>query len=283
MTVEAGLSAAWRQPRPHTRDMPELPDVEGHRRLLAEHVAGQVIRGVSVPDTELLRGTTPQGLGRSLTGRRAGDPVRHGKWLWLPVDGPVVIFHFRMTGALAFTDDDTPDADAGDAVLFHLDGGTLRYRTRRRLGNVWYVKDASGIEDVTGPLGPDARSVDAEGLAELLGHKRGGIKSALMDQELIAGLGNELVDEILWRAGVHPKAAVTDLDRDAIGTIHRQMRQVLSASVRAGHVPSGPTWLNGQRGADEPTCPHDDAPLDVGKVSGRTTFRCPREQPGDPL
>jgi formamidopyrimidine-DNA glycosylase len=263
--------------------MPELPDVEGHRHLLAEHVAGRTVRGVSVPDAEILVGTTPQGLGRSLRGRQAGDPVRHGKWLWEPFDGPTLVFHFRMTGTLAFGADETPDPEAGDAVLLHLDDGTLRYRTSRRLGRVWWVASADDVADVTGTLGVDVTDMGADRLAELLGHKRGGLKSALMDQELIAGLGNELVDEILWRAKLHPKTSVGDLDRDAVGDLHRRLRQVLRDSIRAGHVPSGPTWLNGQRGSDDPVCPRCHAHLDVGQVSGRTTYRCPREQPGGAL
>jgi formamidopyrimidine-DNA glycosylase len=85
--------------------VPELPDVEGHRRTIAEHATGQTVRRVIVDDLELLEGTTPQGLGRSVVGRVVGEPHRHGKWLAVELDegGPTLVFHFRMTGELVWT------------------------------------------------------------------------------------------------------------------------------------------------------------------------------------
>lgn len=261
--------------------MPELADVEGHRRLVAEHAVDREVTGVTVPDPDLLEGTTPQGLGRSLVGRSLQEPRRHGKWLILPfgTDGPRLLVHFRMTGDLSW-DGETSDVagDTDPAVVLDFGDHRLAYRSRRRLGAVHHVSGEDEIEGVTGPLGPDALDVDRERLGELLADRRGGIKSALMDQELVAGLGNELVDEILWRAQVHPQTPVGELDDDALDAVHHQMRDVLTDAVRAGHVPSGPTWLNGQRDAQEPTCPHDGTPLERDQVAGRTTFWCPEEQ-----
>ncbi|MDX1619713.1 MAG: DNA-formamidopyrimidine glycosylase family protein [Nitriliruptorales bacterium] len=255
--------------------MPELPDVEGHRRTFEEHCQGKTPTRVEVPDAELLEGTTPQGLGNALRGTPFIEPRRHGKWLFAPTaGGPTLVFHFRMTGELAWTE----ESDEYDALVLHFEDGSLRYRSRRRLGRVWFVPTGGDTEDVTGPLGPDATEVDAERLTELLDGRRGGIKSALMDQELIAGLGNELVDEILWRAKIDPRASVADLSEGTVGDIHHHMREVLGRSIRAGHVPSGPNWLNGVRGEDDPSCPRCGAAVETGQVSGRTTYWCSREQ-----
>jgi formamidopyrimidine-DNA glycosylase len=100
-----------------------------------------------------------------------------------------------------------------------------------------------------------------------------------MDQRTVAGLGNELVDEILWCSELHPARPASEITDDHLDTIHHHLREVLRRSIRAGHVPSGPTWLNGQRSADEPRCPHCDAELRRGQVAGRTTFWCPQHQP----
>lgn len=262
--------------------MPELPDVEAHRRLAEDHAVGSTVRATRTPDAELLAGTTPQGLGRSLVGRTVRAASRHGKWLTLDVGGPRLLIHFRMTGELVWTDargaaDGSADTDA--AVVLRFDAGELRYRTRRRLGRVHYLAPDEDPEGVTGPLGPDADDVDRAHLGELLADRRGGLKSALLDQELIAGLGNELVDDILWRARLHPETPARGLDGDELAELHGALREVLRRSIRAGHVPSGPTWLNAQRDQDDPRCPRCDARLERDTVAGRTTFWCPREQP----
>jgi formamidopyrimidine-DNA glycosylase len=259
--------------------VPELPDVEAHRRTVAAHAQGQAVRRTEVHDPALLAGTSPQGLGRSLRGRVIGSPCRRGKWLLLPTeqDGPTLVFHFRMTGELVWLSDGQTSAE--DAVALHLEDGTLSYRSRRRLGGVTYLRVGQDPEEVTGPLGPDADELDREQLAEVLAGRRGGLKSTLMDQRRVGGLGNELVDEILWRSYLHPRRAAAELDDDELDELHRQLRMVVRRSVRAGHVPSGPTWLNGQRSSEERTCPRCGGPLERAQVAGRTTFWCPTEQP----
>lgn len=257
--------------------MPELPDVEAHRRTVADHATGRRIRRISVRDTELLHGTTPQGLGRSLAGRTVGRPQRHGKWLFVRFDdGPALVFHFRMTGELRWQPGGAGEQD--DAVALHFEHGTLSYRSKRRLGGISYLTAGRDVGEVTGPLGPDATEVDRERLGDLLRSRRGGLKSALMDQRLIAGLGNELVDEILWRSRLHPGRSAADVDEGAVAELDRHLRQVLRRSIRAGHVPSGPTWLNGRRDASRPVCPRCEAPLERATVAGRTTYWCPAEQ-----
>lgn len=259
--------------------MPELPDVEGHRRTFAEHCAGRQVSRVEIPDDELLEGTSPQGLGNALSGNPFSEPRRRGKWLIAPTDGgPTLLFHFRMTGELVWGD----EAAEYDAALFHFEHGTLRYRSRRRLGRIWFVPTGGSVESVTGALGPDATEVDADRLVELLDGRRGGIKSALMDQELVAGLGNELVDEILWRACIHPSTAVRQLEEQELRGIASKMHAILGEAIPAGHVPSGPTWLNGVRGEDEPSCPRCDARVRRGVVAGRTTYWCEEEQGSGP-
>lgn len=257
--------------------MPELPDVERHRRLAERTVAGARLEAVEVPDPELLVGTSPQGIGRSLSGRVLDPPQRVGKWLLLPVGGPTLVVHFRMTGELAWSPGG--ETHPHDRLRLVVADGRLAYRSRRRLGRVWYLRDGADPSQVTGPLGPDALAIGRDELAGRLADKRGGVKSALMDQALVAGLGNELVDEILWRAGTHPRRAARDLDADEARAVHRALRSVLTRSVRAGHIPSGPTWLNAQRDAEDPRCPACGRALTVATVAGRTTFWCETDQP----
>lgn len=260
--------------------MPELPDVEGHRRRLTEHAAGRTVRGVRVADPQLLHGTSPAGLGRSLTGRVLAEPARHGKWLLVTTTddpGPTLVLHFRMTGEVVVTDAQMPQ---GAAVSLLLDDIVVSYLTRRRLGGVSYLRPGVDPATVTGPLGPDALGLDRAVLAERLAGRRGGIKSALLDQRVVAGLGNELIDEILWRARVPPDLPVADLAHVQLRRLHRELSVVLEQAVRAGHVPADPTWLNGRRSEEQPRCPRCGAALRRSSVAGRTTLWCPADQAG---
>jgi formamidopyrimidine-DNA glycosylase len=101
-----------------------------------------------------------------------------------------------------------------------------------------------------------------------------------MEQSVLAGLGNLLVDEICWRARIRPTRAVADLDDDEVKALHRAMTQVLRTAVRHGRVPGLPRWLTGARDAPDPHCPRCGGRLDHARVGGRTTLWCPRCQPG---
>lgn len=259
--------------------MPELPDVEASRRRLADHATGREVTAVRVGDRDLLEGTTPAGLGRSLRGRTLGAPQRHGKWLILTTTadpGPTVLIHLRMTGEMVVGQ----DAHGGDmAVALHLDdGGAVGYRSRRRLGAVHYLRPGVETATVTGPLGPDALGIERAKLAQRLTGRRGGLKSALLDQRVVAGLGNELVDEILWRAGISPAQPVATVTHEQLRGLHRELGIVLRSSVRAGRVPTGPTWLTSQRTVVSPTCPRCGTALRPERVAGRATLWCPAEQ-----
>ena len=257
--------------------MPELPDVEGRRRYVARFGEGRTVRHVAVLDRQVVRGTTPQGLGRALHARRLGHPDRRGKWLLVPTDGPTLVVHFGMDGDLAWSS--RPGRpEPHDRVLLDLDGGRLAYRSARKLGGVWLASDDRDVERVTGRLGPDATEVGREELEALLSGRRGGLKSALMDQSLLAGIGNELSDEILWRARLHPGRPASGLSGDELDRLHRALTEVLRESMRHGRIPDEPGWLESVRGTDAPRCPRCGARIERTTVAGRTAHLCPREQ-----
>ncbi len=265
--------------------MPELPDVEGWRRYLAEHATGARIGRVTAPDPDVIRNTTPQGLGRAVRGRHFAAPERHGKWLFAPLsDGErearpgtatTVVFHFGMTGRLEWTDERGRDRGPHDRVIFVCDAGELRVEMQRKLGGVWLTRTRSELRAVTGPLGPDGTQVDVSRLAERLGDRRGGVKSALMDQEMIAGLGNLMVDEILWTAGIDPTATARELDEEQVENVHDALRTVLDRSIPAGRVPPDEGTLTAARDEDEPRCPRCGQDLERERVASRSTYRCP--------
>lgn len=253
--------------------VPELPDVEGFRRFFRRHAAGRRVERVRA-QREILRNTTPQGLGRALTGHRFDTPRRCGKWLICPAGGARLVLHFGMTGELVWSGAE-PEPHAHDRLTLELEHGALRLRDQRKLGGAWLVRAERHLEDVTGDLGADALDVAPERFVQLLAAKRGGIKSALMDQATIAGLGNVTVDEILWRARTDPRDRPGDLTRPDLERIEHHTKEVLRRAVEPGRVPTASSWLTGQRGTDRPTCPRCGHALRTPAVSGRTTYVCP--------
>ncbi|WP_240134540.1 DNA-formamidopyrimidine glycosylase family protein [Streptomyces sp. MUM 178J] len=254
--------------------MPELPDVEGFRGVMQRCAGGRRVDGVEVRDAGVLRGVTARRLRRELQGRRFAQPWRHGKWLVTPSDGPALVWHFGMTGELLCAAPDDA-VEAHDRLLITLDGGRqLRYRDRRKLQGVRLAADEAAVERILADLGPDARGLDLSCFLRLLSGRRGGIKSALTDQSLLAGLGNLLADEILWRARVRPDRSVRGLDDDELRRVHAAMGRVLRSSVRAGRVPARRGWLTGRRDDAEPVCPRCGRPLASGRTAGRRTVWC---------
>ena len=257
--------------------MPELPDVEGFRRFLERHASGQRVKRVDVPDTELVRNRTVRSLNSAVAGHRFGSPRRHGKWLIAPIGEVEVLMHFGMTGAVAWSSSDR-DRHIHDRVIFVCERGELRYNNMRRFGGVWLAEDAQERDQVTGPLGPDAADLSPEDFAALLANRRGGIKAALMDQRLIAGIGNLLSDEILWRACIHPSTPVAALDRRRRGRLYESLHAAVTESIRYGRVPHGRRWLTRVRDDRDATCPRCGARLCHSTVAGRTACWCPRCQ-----
>jgi formamidopyrimidine-DNA glycosylase len=257
--------------------MPELPDVEGFRRYLAKHAHGHRIVRVDVPDRAIVRNQSPQSLGRALKGARFARPDRHGKWLIAPVGDVEVLAHFGMTGELRWSADDR-DRHRHDRVIFVCDGGELRYNNMRRFGGIWLARDGAERDRVTGPLGPDATNVDLALFRQLLRGRRGGIKAALMDQRVLAGVGNLLSDEILWRARVHPATTVSSLTSGAVKRLHEALEASVSESIRYGRVPHGQRWLTRVRDERDARCPRCGSRLTRATIAGRTACWCPREQ-----
>lgn len=263
--------------------MPELPDVEGFRRVVANHAAGQCIDDVEVFDSGVLH-TSPHTFTRTVRERTIVTPRRHGKWLLVPLaedEGyPWMLIHFGMTGSFEW-DPAGDQAHRHDRVVLHLEEGALRYRDMRKLAGIWIANNRSDTDDLLGGLGPDAASMNRTELRQRLTRTRRGLKSALMDQTLVAGLGNLCVDEILWRAYLSPSAPTKALENGHWATLHARLRSVLTSSSHAGRVPDRPSWLTGHRDDPAGQCPRCSTPLSHGKVSGRSTVWCPFCQQAD--
>ncbi|GAA2599636.1 MULTISPECIES: Fpg/Nei family DNA glycosylase [Streptomyces] len=261
--------------------MPELPDVEGFRQVLESCAKGRVIRRVDVRDAGVLHGVSARRLRDALEGRRFGTPERHGKWLLARTGaGPTLVLHFGMTGRLVCGHPDEA-VEAHDRVLFTLSGNRqLRFRDQRKLQGIWLAGDDSDIDRLLERQGPDALAVERAEFEAVLSARRGHLKTALTDQSVLAGLGNLLADEILWRARLRPDRPARDLTEADRRRLYSQMRRTLRSSVTAGCVPPRDSWLTGHRDDPDPSCPRCGTGLRRTRMGGRGTVWCPHCQPG---
>lgn len=259
--------------------MPELPDVESFRRFFARRAAGRVVRRVLVTDPAIVRNATPRALDRGLRGRRFEEPERHGKWLLCWTDGPALLLHFGMTGEFT-APPEVPERHRHDRVILELDDGEIRYRNMRKLGGAWLAHDRAEAAGVMGAIGPDALALERRDFADRLSKRRGGVKAALMDQRLLAGVGNLVADEVLWQARLHPRVRIEHLPPDARQRLYTTMRSVLRESVeRYDYIHRKRSWLSHVRGRPGAVCPRCATPLERTTAAGRTTWFCPVCQP----
>jgi formamidopyrimidine-DNA glycosylase len=257
--------------------VPELPDVEGYRRALEAGLDGRRVTRVTVDDPGVLRNVSAASLRRRLSGRTFMHPRRTGKWLILPTDGPLLLVHSGMTGRPSVTDHDHA-LERFTRLRITLDRGELRYQDLRKLRGIWLARDEDEARRIIGTIGPDALDLDLETFQDLLAHRRGAVKPTLTNQEVLAGLGNLLADEICWRARIRPGRSLTDLDAHEVRDLHTAMTQILRTSVRHGCVPSLRGWLTAVRDDPDPHCPRCGSRLRRARIGGRTTLWCPREQ-----
>lgn len=259
--------------------MPELAEVEAYR-LVAERALGRPIEAVQAGDEWFVRRTPGRtALDALLVGSEFTDATRRGKLLVLTTErGTGLGLRFGMTGRLivdgvAGVDEllysSTRDDPAFDrfGVTF-VDGGHLRMSDPRRLGSV--ELDPS-IDD----LGPDALTVSKRELAIALAGSTTALKSRLMDQRRLAGVGNLTADEALWRASLSPVRESGSLSSEEATVLAREVRATLRMMIRRGGSHAGDLMASRVRGG---TCPSDGEALRREAVGGRTTYWCPRHQ-----
>jgi formamidopyrimidine-DNA glycosylase len=268
--------------------MPELPEVESARALIEERALGRRISHVDDADTYVTRPHMPGEIADALTGRTLTSAHRIGKSMWVETDdgeGPTLGLHLGMAGRIVVGDRSAGDPEEGGSAGHpdqHLsgnpawrrftlefdDGGSLFLFDKRRLGRAVLNPDLSH-------LGPDARDVTLPDFVKRIGSSTAPLKARMMDQSVIAGVGNLLADEVLWRAGFSPIRPADSLDYEELKRLRRAMRASTLRAIQRGGVHTGELIPNRKPGG---LCPSCGAGLVRGKVGGRTTWWCPDEQ-----
>lgn len=210
--------------------MPELPEVETVRRAIAPVLEGARFEHVEIRDARLVRPLDPAIVAATLVGERVGEVGRRGKYLIVEFEsGRSLLMHLRMTGSLRHARRGALADDPHTRAVLRLDNGSdVAYRDVRRFGT-WELFEAHELGPYLGArLGPEPLgSFSAAALRRRLDGRRAPLKSALLDQRTIAGLGNIYVDEALWLSRLHPLRVAGSLNGDELARLHRAIRSVL--------------------------------------------------------
>jgi formamidopyrimidine-DNA glycosylase len=265
--------------------MPELPDVEGFKRVLVKNGLRKTIDRVAVSDVRILGKLSSRAFVSRLQGTKLVAARRYGKHLMANVDrGGWLTLHFGMTGALQFVRKRNEEPPFTRVRFDFANDGYLAYTNKRMLGRVGLVEDAADfIADEK--LGPDAldRRFDFDAFRAAVRDLKRDVKSVLMDQEIVAGIGNIYSDEILFQARINPAKRIDQLAPGQLERLFLEMRKVLKTAIARGagseqfveRMPEGSLLPQRHKGG---RCPRCRAPLKVVKLRGRTAYCCPRCQ-----
>jgi len=275
-----------RRARPRAA-LPELPEVESARAVIERAGIGRRIVAVDDTDGYVCRPHAAGQIASALIGTTLTVTHRRGKALWCDTAaGPVLGIHLGMSGKIVVAAPDGSEIDGGDhwefgrvpgdyrwsrfALTFD-GGGALRLIDPRRLGRV-------RLDPVLNGLGPDAATISSEQWDPALGNGRASVKARLLDQHALAGVGNLLADEILWRAGMNPARPVDTLTPAERRRLHAVLLETVGEALRDGGVHTLTLVPHRRAGG---LCPRDGTGLCRGTVGGRTTYWCPVHQPRD--
>ena len=269
--------------------MPELPEVETIRRALVPVLVGRTVTRVTVRNPALRTPVDESALRQHTVNRRVQELRRRGKSLLVDFDGnSSVLVHLGMSGRLQLRPREAP-LDKHEHVIFDLDNSLqLRYSDPRRFGSILAgLTDWIESHPSLAYLGPEplSKELTPEALAERLHGKKQPIKNALLDQRLLAGLGNIYVNESLFRAGISPFRPAGALSDSEVAALLQAIRDVLSEALRRGGTtlrdyadPNGNPGLFAldlqvYHRAGQP-CPRCGAPVQEARLAGRSTFWC---------
>ncbi len=275
--------------------MPEMPEIETIRRSLEPHIKGCSIKSVEVLLPRQIKWPEPEAFVARILQTKVDRLDRVGKYLLLQLDNNVsLIFHLRMTGQLVYVPAEGEDRSHHNRLILHLsDGARLIFSDTRTFGTL-YAMEQEELWRIQGmaEMGPEPLSATftAEYLAQAVAGRKTRIKSFLLDQRKIGGLGNIYVDEALFLAGIHPQRLAGSLKPGEIKKLHETVNKVIADGIADG----GTTFRdyrdgNGDRGShqehlyvygrDGEPCRMCGTLLEKTKVGGRGTRFCPKCQP----
>jgi len=261
--------------------MPELPEVEIFRRYFNRTALNKKIIKVDVTAEKMLQEISRRSLHKNLKNSEFKNTSRHAKYLFAHTDNnKILVLHFGMTGSLKYFKNEEKKPDHTRMLIGFKNGYYLAYDCPRKLGKIFLIDDKPKFIEKK-KLGPDplADDLSFSVFRETLNRKRGAIKSALMDQKTISGIGNIYSDEILFNARIHPASKTEKLKDDHIKKIYQMMNKVLNKAIDTGvnlnRMPHTYLFWNREAGED---CPRCSGKIRKKTIGGRSSYFCDTHQ-----
>ncbi len=257
--------------------MPELPEVEMARRYLEAFALLQTIRKAEVKDERILARVSAKELEEALAGKQFDCAMRHGKRLFLKINETLYLtLHLGLTGRLIYLESGAEVSSHTRLLISFENDRSLAFDDPRIFGEVSLAKSPQAFLTER-KVGPDALQLALDGFLNIMNGRRGLIKPALLNQRLIAGLGNLYADEVLFQAGICPRAHCLTIEQ--LTTLFSSIQEVLKTAL-ANHadlekLPD--SYLLPHR-HPKGRCPRDGANLSREKIGGRTSYYCPEHQ-----
>jgi len=270
--------------------MPELPEVETIRQDMIKKVKGKKIREVEIKNEKNIKIPSPEEFKEELEGKTIRDVERKGKYLIVHLNfNQFLIFHLKLTGRLLYFPPEKKEEPDYTRIIFTFpDKSKLFFADIRGFGEIYLVsKDELDRIPAIKNMGPEPLSPEftPEKLKEILKGKKGKIKPTLMNQTVLAGIGNIYSQEALHRAGIHPERNVSRLTEKEIEAIYKALVEVLEEAIRnRGSSVDAYLDLQGREGGHVPylrvygregeNCPRCGSVIKKKKISGRGTYFC---------
>jgi formamidopyrimidine-DNA glycosylase len=278
--------------------MPEIPEVEAFKVYVTKTSLEKKIINIVSEGKSLIQDCSVSAFEKTLTGKKFTSAKRDGKYLVLALDShKKVVMHFGLTGSLAYEKNIDVAVKYSKISFVFANGSVLHWINKRLFGKIWLVENEDEVKGIK-ELGPDALKISEKEFVALCSkYERKNVKTFLMDQKLIAGIGNEYSDEILFQAGIDPRHSLSDLSAVQIKKIYTEMHEVLDYFIAfrkkyinqlAGkqyfsnqdtsviHIKS--SYLQAHRHTDQ-LCPKNkNHKLKIVKIGGRSAYFCPQDQ-----
>jgi len=259
--------------------MPELPELEKVTDALRIRIKGKKLGEPVLINPKVVIGDV-----KDVAGKTIEDIKRRGKWIVLSLDGLYITFHLRLNGYIFLLD--SKEKETYDLAIFPLDGEYLHFGDPRKLAQVRITKDIRSLEEDLG-VDPFSSNFTVDYLSRKLKGKKTNIKTFLMDQNIISGIGNTYADEILFDAKIHPRKSCNDIDQEEVKKLYNSIINILQEAIKLGGTSTEEfTNLIERDRFFEPkvhrregeACPICGTPIVMEKIGGRGTYYCPRCQ-----
>jgi formamidopyrimidine-DNA glycosylase len=259
--------------------MPELPDVETFKRYIDSTSLHKKIKSIDVKNIKILHNIKSKNLKEKLKNKKFIETYRHGKYIFIKLsNNGYLILHFGMTGNIKYLKYEKSQPAHTRLLIGFENNYYLAFDNQRLLGKVAYSDDIKSFIEKKN-IGKDVLEFDQDTFLELMSKKRGNIKTALMNQKIIAGIGNIYADEILFQSKIYPKTKINNLSEKKLKNIFKKLNEVLNIAIDAQADPHRfpKNFIIPHRHKDG-KCPLDNKKLKIIKINGRTTYFCPNHQ-----